>query len=294
MSPRGWLWVAIPVAILVLAVLIVRRRRGVGDIQWPSLPADLKWGDAAEACLSRVHEYALGFCNSSIAWYQNRRRSKRVAGFALRAGALLATAGAGLVPLAADLKLGTVPPPVSTVLIAMAGLFISIDTLGGFTSGWIRYMLAQQKIERLRDGFLLDWQRLRLAADSAPAFLERARMFVLAVGKVLDDETQEWATEFQNALKDLERARKTEAESQRTGAIEITVRNHEVVTSWTLEIDGSQRGHTSGRTLALTDVLIGLHKARAFGTNSAGRVYSQEAIITVAGGATVTKELELT
>jgi len=132
----------------------------------------------------------------------------------------------------------------------------------------------------------LVYRRLRRGTDISWPVL-------LAVGKVLDDETQEWATEFQNALKDLERARKTESETQRTGAIEISVRNPQMVTGWTLEIDGSQRGRSTGKTLAVSDVLVGLHKARAYGSDDQGRVLADERIIKVEGGTTVSRELEL-
>jgi hypothetical protein len=281
-------------AVLIFGLAYRRLRRGT-DIIWPVLPSNLQWVDpaAAEESLGKIHEYAMSFCNSSIAWYQGRRQPKRTAGFLLRAGALLATVGAGLVPLTEDLGFGRLPPVLSTLLIAVAGLFVSIDHLGGFTSGWVRYMLAQQKIERLRDAFLIDWNGLRAGAAVTPTFLERTRAFLSIVGKVLDDETQEWATEFQNALKDLERARKTESETPRTGAIEISIKNPQLVAGWTLEIDGSQRGRSTGKTLAVADVLVGLHKARAYGSDDQGRVFSDERIIKVEGGTTVSRELEL-
>ena len=179
------------------------------------------------------------------------------------------------------------------MLIAIAGMVVSIDILGGFTSGWVRYMLAQQKVERLRDAFLLEWNALKVAQTNTEGMLERAKTFLLAVGKVVDDETQEWATEFQNALKEMEKARKTAAEIERTGAIEVSVKNPEKVTGWTLEIDGSQRGQTSGKSLAVIDVLVGIRKLKAYGPDSNGKTLSDEKIVKVEGGATVTKELEL-
>ncbi len=208
-------------------------------------------------------------------------------------GALLATAAAGLVPLAKDLGMVQVPPVWSTVLVAAAGLFVSLDLLGGFTSGWVRYMLAEQKVERLRDAFLLEWNALKVAQTNAQGMLERAKTFLLAVGKVVDEETQEWATEFQNALKEMEKARKAAAEIERTGAIEVSVKNPQTVTDWTLEIDGSQRGRTSGKHLAVTDVPVGIRKLKVYGQDAQHKMLSDEMTVKVEGGATVTKELEL-
>jgi hypothetical protein len=140
----------------------------------------------------------------------------------------------------------------------------------------------------------MEWNALKLGASNASAMLERAKSFLLTVGKVVDDETQEWATEFQNALKELERARKAEAEKPRTGGIEITVKNPQLVRGWALEIDGSLRGRATGKALAVTDVLAGMRKARIYGEDQNGRTLADEKIVNVEGGGTVARELELT
>jgi hypothetical protein len=235
----------------------------------------------------------LSFSTSTIQWYRRSRRPKRIFGQALRVGALLATAAAGLVPLSENLFDHHIEPAWSTVLVAAAGVFVSLDALGGFTSGWVRYMLAQQKVERLRDGFLLEWNVLKAAQTNITTMLDRAKVFLLAVGKVVDDETQDWATEFQNALKEMEKVRKAAAEAERTGAIEVTVTNPQVVTGWTLEIDGSQRGRTSGKSLAITDVSVGIRKLRASGQDAHGRPFSDEKTVKVEGGTVTARELEL-
>lgn len=292
-----WFWISAFV-LLLGAFQIYRWRSGRGhDIAWPSLPSALAWEDpnAAEASIGKIYDYAMGFSSSSIGWYQSRRRPKRLAGFGLRAGALVATVCAGLIPLS-DGLLGIeqgIDPVWSTLLLAVAGLLVSIDHLGGFTSGWVRYMLAQQKVERSRDAFLMEWNALRAESASIPTLLERSKTFLLTVGKIVDDETQEWAMEFQNALKELERARKTEAETQRTGAIEITVKNPQAVDGWSLEIDGSLRGQTRGRTLAVTDVTVGNRKVRVWGQDKDRTLLSDERIVKVEGGSVTERELEL-
>ena len=202
-------------------------------------------------------------------------------------GAMVLTLAAGLVPLS------SIPPVWSTVMLAVAGLFVSLDVFAGHTSGWVRYMLAQQKIERLRDAFLLEWNALKVAKTDVPGMLERAKTFLLAVGKIVDDETQEWATEFQSALKEMEKARKAAAETDRAGGVEVTVKNPKAVTEWILEIDGGQRGRTSGKSLAVADVAPGLHRVKAYGDDPQGKRLSDEKTVKVEGGVTVTKEMEL-
>lgn len=292
-----WIPILTTAMVAVAGTLFYRKYlRSERDIQWPKIPSALNWSDPAgiDESIARICEYAIGFGDNSISWYQSRRRAKRAAGFLLRTGALLATVSAGIVPLSEGLVAVKIPAVVSTLLIALAGLFVSIDSLGGFTSGWVRYMLAQQKIERLRDVFVLEWNSLKIGSAAANVMLERAKTFLLSVGKVVDDETQEWATEFQNALKELERTRKTEAETLRTGSVEISVKNPERASGgWILEIDGSLHGRTSSKTVAVTDVPIGTHKARVHGQDAQGRLLSDEHIIKVEGGMIVVREFEL-
>ena len=292
-----WMWILGVAVALAIATPWLRWKLKRGkDIVWPSFPDNLSWTDAAtsDASIGEIYKYAIGFSKGSIEWYQDRRRPKRVAGFVLRVLALVATFAAGFVPLAKQFGMSNIPPELSTVLLALAGLFVSIDRLGGFTSGWVRYMLAQQRIERAKDAFLMEWNSLKLIAAERRAMLARATAFLAVIGKIVDDETKEWATEFQNALKELERVRKEEADTPRIGGLEITVWNPQVVTSWTLEVDGNQRGSTTGKSLAVTDVPIGMRKVRVSGRDSQGtRMLSDEKIVKIDGGTTATLELEL-
>lgn len=280
-----WWWV-LPL-LAVIGIAIIWRRRPKADVVWTTLDPNLQWDTATDESLEKVYDYVVDFSNSTIEWYQRERRPKRQLGFSLRLGAMFLTVGAGLVPLS------PIPPVWSTVMLAAAGLFISVDLLAGHTSGWVRYMLAQQKVERVRDAFLLEWNALKVAKTDAADMLERAKTFLLAVGKVVDDETQEWAVEFQSALKEMGKARKAAAESERTGAVEVMVKNPQIVTEWVLEIDGSQRGRTSGKNLAVTDVAVGIRKLKVYGDDTQGKKFSDEKTVKVDGGATVTKELEL-
>ena len=71
------------------------------------------------------------------------------------------------------------------------------------------------------------------------------------------------------------------------------MKNPKAVTEWILEIDGSLRGRTSGKSLAITDVAVGLHRLKAYGDDPQGKRLSDEKTAKVEAGATVTKELEL-
>jgi SMODS and SLOG-associating 2TM effector domain 2 len=286
-----WWWLAALIAVIVLVGYRLLRPRV--DVEWKTLDHDLQWDSTAVESLNKVYEYVIAFSDSTIAWYQRGRRPKRSLGFALRLGALLVTAAAGVVPLTDQLFGFSINPVWSTVLVAAAGIFVSIDIFGGYTSGWVRYMLAQQKVERMRDAFLLEWNALKATKTDVPGMLERAKTFMLGVGKVIDDETQEWATEFQKALKEMERARKEAEALERTGAIEVSVKNHSTVKDWILEIDGSERGRTTGKCLVVTDVMVGIRKVKVHGQDPQGKAFCDEKTIKVEGGTTVAKELVL-
>ena len=288
---REWWWLLLILFVLVIVGIVWRLYRTPGtkksDIKRETLDFDLHWDTEPDESLKKVYDYVIGASDSTIEWYQRRRRPKRQLGFFIRLGALLLTVAAGLVPLS------PIPPVWSTVMLAVAGLLISIDALAGHTSGWIRYMLAQQKVERVKDTFLLEWNALKVAKTDVSAMLDRAKVFLLAVGKIVDDETQEWAADFQNALKEMEKARKAAIEIERSGAVEVTVKNPKAVTEWIVEIDGSQRGRTSGKNLAITDVAAGTRKLKVYGDDPQGKRLSDEKTVKVEGGAIITKELEL-
>jgi hypothetical protein len=299
--PTGWGLVGLIAAIIVVAWIILRKLRPRSDISSPTLGADLDWTQPDDA-LKKVHDFVVNNGTGAINWYQNRRQPKRLWGAVLRFGALIATAGAGFVPLSANLGIGAaavgnapggIDSVWSTVLVGLAGLLVSIDVLGGYTSGWVRYMLAQQKVERCQDAFLLEWNALRVAGTPPAGMLDRAKTFLLAVGKIIDDETREWAMDFQNALKELDKARLKAEETERAGAITVSVANHQNVTGWTLEVDGAQRGATAGKNLAIADVAIGQRKLRAAGKDTNGKTLADETIVKVDGGQAVSVQMQL-
>lgn len=91
----------------------------------------------------------------------------------------------------------------------------------------------------------------------------------------------------------MEKARKEAAQMERTGAIEITITEPENLAKLQMEIDGSARGSTSGQTIAVTDVLVGIHKLKLTGEDANGDTLSCEALVKVLPGAVVTKKLVL-
>jgi hypothetical protein len=175
----------------------------------PPFP-DLDWSvpDRTEN-LRAIRDYALGFAAESQAWYERRHRVKRVSGRLLRVGAVLLGIVAVLVPIVAQMWSG-MPPAVAALAIALAAGLVSLDHFYGFSTGWMRFIKAEQRIEALRLEFQFAWEGRRLDADGPPdpeqvgAALALAHQLVLDVHGVVAAETDAWIEEFNSGLARIE------------------------------------------------------------------------------------------
>lgn len=88
-----WYWWAILLSIIGLA--LVRLYLPGPDITWEKLEPNLDWDTKPDESLSTIYNYVVAFSDSTILWYQSRRRPKRYVGVSLRASALLARLSPG-------------------------------------------------------------------------------------------------------------------------------------------------------------------------------------------------------
>ena len=289
-SPIWW----IGLGIVVFFLLWRWHEQRTTDIISPSL--HMQWENKEET-LDNIFNFVVQYSYNSIAWYQKRRRVKRVVGVGLRAGAIFLTAFAGLLPILDNVFTIAIKPEWLTIALAIAALLLTYDHFGGFTSGWIRYMIAQQHIERLQHQFIMDWEIWRAKINpsenmSAAEPLRLARDFLVAVDTVINDETQEWATEFRSALREIEKAAKKAREVEPFGAIDVTVTNHEQVEIWRLEIDNAEQGQYKSRRVTIPRVLPGLHTIRIVGKRGAEEL-SDEASVRVIASSAETAQMTL-
>ena len=122
------------------------------DLTPGGFPADLKWTqDDATESLEKLYQFANNECKRAIDWYFNKKRSKRIAGYASRVGAILALAVSGLIPILGEIyKTNDIPsisPAWATVALAIVAIFVALDRLGGYTSGWVRYVRTGQTLQ---------------------------------------------------------------------------------------------------------------------------------------------------
>jgi hypothetical protein len=190
----------------------------------PSEFPELSWtSDDVGTSLGRLYDYVTDQAERARTWYFGKRQWKKIGGYGFRAGAIVSIAAAGLIPILGEIfETGGVPyinPGWATVAVAIGALFVAIDKFAGFTSGWVRYILAGQQLARMEESFRFDWESSKLAwagakpsVEQAVAALAQCKGFLEDVNRVVEEETKLWATEFQSALKEIEKAAEATAE----------------------------------------------------------------------------------
>ena len=183
-------------------------------------------GKAPIASLEVVFNYVVGQANRSEAWYWQHKTVKARYSQLIQWTAVLLTGLAALLPITARLGLfpglatwlkasgiiGRVDSGLMTSLfIGLAGALIGFDRVSGLSSGWTRYVLTGTAIRNACEEFRMDWTALtaELGAPPAPervlAMIQRAKVFRMAIEALVMKETQDWATEFQNNMAQMEK-----------------------------------------------------------------------------------------
>lgn len=163
------------------------------------------------------------------------------------------------------------------------------------STGWMRYIVAMQAIERAREAFRLDWaplsRKLSTAAAGTPEqteaverMIERVRSVIIEVKEQTEKETQVWLQEFQTNLAQFEKDLKAQREAGRPGGIDVEVTDGDKAdTPVELSLDGMIADRFSGKAGSIGYVAPGLYRVTAK-ANKNGRDYSASAMVNVGGG----------
>jgi hypothetical protein len=242
------------------------------DIKSAKFP-DLTWDGAADArSLEALRDYVIAWAGGAETWYLRKRIWKRRGGLLTRLLAMLCTAVGGAMPVVLQAHPGPdgkpwFSPAWASVVLGMAALFVGLDYFLGFTSGWMRYVQAQQKIAGIVQAFQFDWETLRAGWGANPsreqvlAALGRLKDIALQVEKVVQDETDAWIAEFKSTLKLLDDAARAKAEAAPLPGANVVVTNgDQVAGEWTLTVDDGAATRHRGQRAAQVGLQPGAHK----------------------------------
>jgi len=252
-----------------------------------------------EKSLNQLYEYAIKKATEAIDWYYFKRKPKRRYGLLLRYCSIFLIALAGILPILITIfKNCNINPAWSAVVVGLAGLMLAIDKFGGFTSGWIRYVMAAQKLNQIMEEFRFTWESNKvrpmdtpLNTDEIQTLIKNCQEFLQNVQLIVSDETQKWVVEFQSALNDIDEAAKIAAESAKAnvktkeeGAIAITVSNGvSCEKPWSITLNGKFVSNYSGNSAALSNLKPGIVILKITGTIN-GKHVEDEKPVSVKGG----------
>jgi hypothetical protein len=200
--------------------------------------------------------------------------------------------------------------PVGGILAVVAALLVLIDKFAGFSTGWMRYISADQDVRSKQEQFQLAWARERmlwpvpvtdpLPPERALAALDLVAHFITAINEIVKQETQAWMTEFKGALADLDKitadakaqASAAQAPAPR-GSIEVEVVGLAKLDqqTWHLQLGNaaSSVAYVGAVTAAVTDLAPGPIKVRVAATINTKPWLVEKAAVVEAGKTTQLK-----
>lgn len=247
--------------------------------------------------LDPLYKYVVTTTDKTIDWYYKKKKSKRFFGLWLRLVAIVLIALAGILPILILInECGNAA--WSSIIVALAALMIVIDKFVGFTSGWIRYVLAAQKLNQVLEEFRFGWesQKLRLkdkvlSTDELQSLIKTCQETLQKVQTIVSDETLKWVAEFQSALNELEAAAKVAADSAKStakameeGAVAINVSNGSSSEEpWSVFVNGILVSTNTGISASLNNQKPGIITIKIVGKISGKKVQDEKPVTVKAG-----------
>jgi hypothetical protein len=210
-----------------------------------------------KAALERMVKEAIKSANDDLAWYNKRAKHVKRMSRGMRRWAIYLGVLGGLCPLLSESVFGVLAPvlgglflavltplfnlsaPVLTeseqlvdaigkvsasgtglVCFALAGGFLLLDQVFGYSSSWMRYRLAELRLGKLVRTFSLEAESelamcdgKSLPLDQAKSILARLKAFVAGLEDIRIEETETWVAEFKAGLLQMDQFTKTRGKS---------------------------------------------------------------------------------
>lgn len=259
-----------------------------------------------EESLNRLFNMARSRASDAIGWYAKNRKPKKFSASIIRFSAVILFSLAGLAPVLAGAGVtdigGVKLINSGYVFAAVAAALIGLDKFFGLSSGWIRYITTELSIEKSLGEFEMDWVIANACLDqdqeekNCPGKrLQLLKGFMAKVDGLIEDETMQWASEFQGALAMLEKSIAKSRETMRPGAVQLTIqRGAGIHSGVSVYLDGQLREQVTGASTTISNISSGQHEVRISGLNQTGETVQAAKVFEVpAGGiANVTLKIE--
>jgi hypothetical protein len=204
------------------------------DASHPDHLEPLDWSAAhAEESLSALRRHVVNRGERAIAWYQGARRPKKQWATWLRMGAILSGGAAGVIPIISQ----TYPqlyPGWASIALALAAIMIAADRFFGYSHAWMRFMQAEQQLQRALSAFELEWEEARAARSGSPPTVAqvqdavaRAKAFMARIGAIEESETAVWLAEFARSIEQVDDATSTADPTRDARAVTIRIPERE-------------------------------------------------------------------
>lgn len=247
-----------------------------------------------------LRDWAREHVSGRLAWYAKAKYWKKWGSWAMRLASLCFAALGGLCPLIDAISINGDHPllcikltPIGYVFIAIAAGLPLFDRMMGASTGWMRYILAQLHLERLRYEFECDWlvlQQQYPVPQTAPDFsftpyVERAKRLIHDTEEVVQQETDSWVREFQATISELETVLQNQAKERKPGAIRVAVAGSDAFDAVEISLQGAEARNIGKQSEALLQNIVpGNHEIHVIGKKKDAADMVQSKVVTVGAG----------
>lgn len=170
---------------------------------------------SAESRIEDAKRQLMAELNASIDWYQKESESRGWRARWLRVAMIVCGGLATITPSFSQMAISdrwTISPLWTSVFIALTASLYAYEKLYGHAEAWMRFVLAQQELERLREEFSLHWLQLSLnqslsqsldqsATPDATICINELLRVSAHRHDIVKKETEKWTKAFKDGLK---------------------------------------------------------------------------------------------
>jgi hypothetical protein len=160
--------------------------------------------------IAELYAQVMEFSALSRSWYWRNIRGQRGSSYILRIFSFLGLFAGALLPVGAAIKESVTDKleltQAGVIILVAAGLLRTMDTIFGYSSGWMRYTDTVTQMEAATRKFSIEWKRMLAEKGDAihdtevPQFFAVAQAFESEITALLKQETKSWIAEFTNGL----------------------------------------------------------------------------------------------